>query len=67
MMVIDNKFNHGDIVFLATDPDQYPRLITGITIKPNGLLLYQLSINMQTSWHYDFEVTASKDVLKPLL
>ena len=63
MMVIDNKYEIGDKVFLLTDVDQAERIVTGIYISPNGLT-YELSCGNSDSTHYDFEITKKKDVLK---
>jgi hypothetical protein len=62
-MVIDNKFSHGDIVYLTTDPDQRARVVSKISVMPNGLLVYELSHNTYTSMHYDFEISIEKDVV----
>lgn len=62
MMVIENKFNFGDIVYLKTDPDQRPRIVTTFSVGVSSIL-YELSCGTITSWHRDFEMTAEKDVL----
>lgn len=64
MMVIDNKYGFGQEVYLKTDTDQKLRLITGILVRPNGCISYELSCGVDTRWHYDFEVTTERDVLK---
>ena len=61
-MIIDNKFDIGEVVFLSTDIDQCTRVVTGITVKPHGLI-YALSCGSSESWHYDFEITIEKDIL----
>jgi hypothetical protein len=67
MMLIDNKFNIGDIVYLATDAEQLPRIVTAITIRHNGFCEYELSQSSYTpSWHISDEITAEKNVLKTL-
>ena len=53
MMVIDNKFEIGDTVYLKTDAEQLPRLICGFMVSPNGLL-YELAQGKETSRHFDF-------------
>ena len=63
MMVIDNKFSHGDLVYLKTDPDQRARIVSKISVLPDGVLVYELSHNTYTSMHYDFEISTQKDVL----
>lgn len=63
MMIIDNKFNIGDLVYLKTDNDQSQRMIVSISVRKRDLL-YELSFGSVSSWHYEFEITEEKDVLK---
>ena len=65
MMLIDNLYNIGDLVFLSTDQDQKQRLVTGILIR-QGHTLYYLSSGVDESVHYDFEITEVKSVLNTL-
>lgn len=64
MMVIDNKYNYEQQVYLKTDVDQKLRIVTGLLIRPNGLISYELSCGTECRWHYDFEISTEKDVLK---
>ena len=63
MMIVDNEFNIGDEVYLKTDADQLMRIVTGLHIHA-GSIGYNLGCGMYESSHYDFEITAVKDVLK---
>ena len=63
MMLIENKFNIGDEVYLRTDVEQHCRLVTGLTIRATSIS-YDLSCGAFESTHYDFEITVEKDVLK---
>lgn len=62
MMVIDNKYDIGAFVYLTTDPDQHRRIVTGIKICKGGELIYEISFGTQTSNHYEFELSAEKDI-----
>ncbi len=62
-MHIHNYYNIGDMVYLHTDNDQLQRVVTGILVKPSSLT-YALSCGSDESWHYDFEITVEKNVLK---
>ena len=62
-MVIDNKYDLDQEVFLKTDIDQYSRLVTSINMR-KGRITYELSCGVSTSWHDDFEITTEKNVLK---
>ena len=61
-MRIDNKFEIEDVVFLMTDSDQLPRIITGIQIYKNGIL-YRLACGTDESWHFEYEIATTKNFL----
>jgi hypothetical protein len=63
MMVIDNKYEFGQEVCLKTDVDQKVRLVTGLLVRPNGSMSYELSCGTESRWHYDFEISTDKDVV----
>ena len=65
-MVIDNKFEIGDRVYLKTDNDQKERFVTRIMVAGNNGLLYELYSGSAGCWHYDFEISVEKDVLKTI-
>lgn len=56
-------FNIGDSVYLKTDPEQVERLVTGVNIRQNGIS-YALSYLTNESYHYDFEITKERDIIK---
>lgn len=58
-MVIDNKFEIGQIVYLKTDEDRRMRIVCAIRIVP-GAFLYVLACGKEVSDHYDFELTEEK-------
>lgn len=64
-MTISTKYDLGDIVFIKTDTEQYPKQIVQIKVDPNGVL-YELQNGGFTSWHFDMEFTREKDILKLL-
>lgn len=63
MMIIENKFEIGDIVYLTTDEDQKRRVVTAITVLPDNKLTYQISCGHFASDHYEFEISDEKNVL----
>lgn len=63
MMVLDSKFDFGQEVFLKTDIDQKMRIVTGICIRPNGWISYELSCGTESRWHNDFEISTEKNVV----
>lgn len=62
MMVIDNKYNIGDMVYLLTDEEQKKRIVTALFIEC-GSIQYKLTNGSTSSFHYDFEITTTKQVL----
>lgn len=63
-MILDHAIT--DQVFLVTDPDQEPRIVTGILIKPNDLIMYELTYCEEVSYHYGFEIIKNQDLLKKM-
>lgn len=57
MITVDNKFNVKEMVYLKTDKDNMPRIVTGITVRPKDVL-YELCCGTSMSTHYDFEITS---------
>lgn len=62
-MILENKFNIAETVYLKTDQEQKPRLVTGLTVRQSEIS-YALSCGESETHHYDFEITIEKDVLK---
>ncbi len=60
--VIDNKFDHGDVVYLKTDKDQLPRIVFCLKVFPNEIL-YELAAGTTCSTHYEFELSKEVNVL----
>lgn len=61
-VIVDTQFNIKDIVYLKTDVEQKPRIITGICVRDSGIN-YELSCGECLTWHYDFEITTEVNVL----
>lgn len=62
-LVINNKFNFGQTVYLITDKDQLPRMVVSISIRPGEIIWYGLCHGTLYSEHYEMEVSETKDVL----
>lgn len=60
-MIIITKYDIGDIVYLKTDPEQLPMIITGITIRENQVTSYHLSYGVEDSWHWDVEISKERN------
>ena len=66
-MVIENKYDIGQVVYLKTDPDQLARIVISMEIYAQGEIQYKLSCGSNFSYHYDFEITEEKDSTKLIL
>jgi hypothetical protein len=62
MMVVSNDFNLKDVVFLKTDQEQKPRIVTGLWVRYNSIT-YALSCAETETYHYDFEISSEKNIL----
>jgi hypothetical protein len=63
MIIIENEFEIGHTVYLRTDDDQKPRLITAVCCRAGSYMTYELSCGTATSWHNALEMSLEKDVL----
>lgn len=59
---IEIKYQLGDHVFLKTDREQLPRIVTGICYRTNGVS-YNLATGTSDTWHYDVEITENENIL----
>ena len=62
MITIDNKFEIGETVYLVTDKEQIPRMVTAFIVD-KGTTLYEVINTTTTSRHYDFELSNEINVL----
>ena len=46
MMVINNIFEIGDIVYLRTDTEQQPAIVTAIIVRDGGSVQYSINMGM---------------------
>lgn len=62
MMVIENEFTYGQIVYLRTDPEQLPRIVTGVVTRGQNVL-YELSCGTHEGIYNTIEISEEKNVL----
>lgn len=55
-MMLESKYDRGDMVFIKTDPDQVQRMITAIMWAGTGIQ-YQIKAGVNDSWHFEYEIT----------
>ena len=59
-MTIIPKFKIGEIVYSITDPEQNARMVTGYTIRKNGLISYLVTFIDCERQFEDFELSNEK-------
>lgn len=62
-MVVDNKFEIRQVVYLTTDLEQKPRTVTGLELRDRGVIIYELTCSDSVYGAYDFEISEEKNVL----
>jgi len=65
-MVIKNKYDIGELVYLITDTEQHERIVTAIKVFPGGVLMYQLAMGGFDSSHYECEIDPDRNIKKSL-
>lgn len=60
--MMDIKHSIGDIIYLKTDTDQHPRMITNLWITAGGVR-YGVVSGIIESYHYDFEMSLTKNII----
>lgn len=60
------KYEIGSIVYLITDEEQEERMVTSISLKPGGCILYGLSLKASETYHYDIEICRDLNILKKI-
>lgn len=62
-MNIKTAFDFEDIVYLLTDTEQLPRMVTSFTVLPPNIILYRLSCGETDSTHYKMEISSTKNYI----
>lgn len=62
-MNVITQYDIGDRVYLSTDPEQYERIVTAISVREGGYTSYELSCGQSISWHNSVEMSKEIDVL----
>jgi hypothetical protein len=62
MHVHQTSYTHGDTVYLRTDPMQLARMVVAFTIRPGGVVYYELACGADSSFHFEIEMSAVVDV-----
>ena len=61
-MIIDNEFDIKQVVYLKTDIEQKPRIVTGLLVSETSIV-YELSCAEDSCNSFHFEISDVKDIL----
>jgi hypothetical protein len=61
-MVIDCEYQVKETVYLTTDTEQRPRLVTAILVRESHIMYY-LSCGTEETSHYYFEISKEVNIL----
>ena len=59
-IVVDNKFNFWDRVYLVTDPEQKERIITLMQVSGQGQVTYGVACGEDFQWFFTEELSKEK-------
>jgi hypothetical protein len=62
---ISIEFQIGDMVYLRTDSEQFPLMVTGIMVRHEHIL-YGLSQDTRETSHYSIEISRTRNTLMSL-
>lgn len=57
------NLDFGQIVYVRTDVDQYPRQVIGVQATADGGTLIKVTTDGESTWHYECEISEEKDIL----
>lgn len=63
-MMVDTKFDVGQMVCLKHDPDKVPRMIVSVTVSQAGSVRYMMICGTNESWHFEMEIDEKKNTEK---
>lgn len=58
-MTIITGYDFGEMVYLKHDPDKFPRMVTGITLRLDGKVQYCLTRGIEDVWCYSIEMISN--------
>lgn len=58
---LEIKFSINETVYLITDEEQLPRILTALTIRDGAYVTYELSQGTETSWHVAAEISLEEN------
>lgn len=61
MMMIENAYDIGDVLYLKHDKEQQLRMVICIMVYKNGEFMYKLVCGTMYSDHYEYELSVEKN------
>lgn len=65
-MIYESDIALEDIVYLITDPDQFPRMVIAIEFATTNSIAYKLAFESTYSWHSRAEIDIDENKFKKL-
>lgn len=62
-MLIETDFELRQIVYLKTDEEQLPRMVTSVEVACDMSVMYHLACGTQVSTHFGFEISPTQNEL----
>lgn len=62
-VIISPAFAIGQIVYLKTDLEQYPRMVYAYMVYSEDHIIYKIAQGTNISDHYEFELSEDKNIL----
>lgn len=59
----ETRYKIGDVVYLKTDVEQLPRLVTGILMRHKGFVWYYLAQGITETCHTEIEISPEKNIV----
>lgn len=66
MMIINNKYEIGQVVYLKTCVNQWPRIVLSMLVYKDGEIMYKVGCGTEVSEHYEFEIASEVNVITKL-
>jgi hypothetical protein len=61
-MEFESEFRLGDLVYLLTDDEQKPRMVTAVKFTIGGATVYCLACGTNETEHYPQEISKNKNI-----
>lgn len=62
-IIVRCKYNYGQIVYVKTDTAQDARQVTAVQGTADGGMLIRVTIDGESTWHYECELSDEKDIM----